>query len=307
MKGIVNFSNKTITRIGKAIDYVESNLDKKLVLERVAKEAHFSSFHFHRLFKIVTNETLNDFIVRKRIEKAAFFLLKQKEKSITEVSERVGFTSLSSFSRAFKNFYGMSPAEFKKESANKYSKICKTESKNGQIETRFEQYICNINENLNWLKMNAKTEVKVVPEMQLAYLSHKGGMDLIGSVYNRLIQWAAPKGLMGQPNLRMVTIYHDSPKITSPDQVRQSACMVLDRKVTSGGEVNLKTLPATKCVVSRVEVVGEQFQKAWESSFVWMSEHGYRKGDQDPFEIYYNNAEEHPQKKWIVDLCIPVE
>lgn len=307
MKSASKFSNKIIIRIGKAIDYVESNLEKKLLLERVAQEAHFSPYHFHRLFKIVTNETLNDFIVRKRIEKAAFFLLKQKEKTITEVSEKVGFSSLSSFSRAFKNFYGMSPAEFKKESSDKYSKICKTESKNGQIETRFEQYICNINENLNWLKMNAQTEVKVMPEMQLAYVSHKGKMDLIGNAYDQLMKWAGPKGLMSQPDLRMVTIYHDSPKITSPDQIRQSACMVLNQKITTEGEVNLKTLPAVKCVVSRLELTATEFQTAWESSFVWMSEHGYKKADQDPFEIYYNNGCEHPEKKWTVDLCIPVE
>ena len=304
----MTLTNKTIIRIGKAIDFVEDNLDKKLLLEEVAKQAYFSPYHFHRLFKIVTKETLNDFISRKRIEKAAHYLLHQKERTVTEVSELVGFTSLSSFSRAFKKFYGLSPDEFKKQSLNKFSKICKTESKNGQTEVRFEQYISNINNALNWIKMNAKTtEVKIVPEMELAYISHQGRMDSIGNVYNQLVRWAAPKGLMNQPNLRMLTIYHDSPKITDPNKIRMSACMVLNQKVSTEGEVNLKTLSATKCIVSHFEVTPNQFQQAWESSFVWMSENGYKKADIDPFEIYYNNAQEHPQGKWIVDLCIPVE
>ncbi|MGB1043371.1 MAG: helix-turn-helix transcriptional regulator, partial [Tenacibaculum sp.] len=93
-------TNKTIIRIGKAIDFVEENLDGKLLLEDVAEKAFFSPFHFHRLFKIVTNETLNDFISRKRIEKAAHYLLHQKERTVTEVSELAGFSSISSFSRA---------------------------------------------------------------------------------------------------------------------------------------------------------------------------------------------------------------
>jgi len=302
-----NIPSKTIIRIGKAINFIEENLHEKLVLDEVASKAHFSPYHFHRLFKIVTRETLNDFIVRKRIEKAASFLLRKKEMTITEISEKVGFTSLSSFSRRFKKFYGISPAEFKKESPNKFSKICKTESNNGQIEVRFEQYICNIQNNLKWLKMNAKTEVKIVPETQLAYISHQGNIDLIGSVYGRLMQWAYPKGLMQQENLRMITIYHDSPKITEPDKLRMSACMTLSQAVKTEGEVNLRTLPATKCVVSRLEILPKDFQEAWESSFVWMSEHGYKKAEQDPFGIYYNNPEEHPEGKCIVDICIPVE
>ncbi|CAL2104350.1 protein of unknown function [Tenacibaculum sp. 190130A14a] len=202
----------------------------------------------------------------------------------------------------------MSPAQFSKESPVKFSKICKTESKNGQIEVRFEQYISNINNALNWIKMNAKKiEVKVLPEIELAYISHQGRMDSVGNAYDRLVKWAVPKGLMNQPNLRMMTIYHDSPKITDPSKIRMSACMILNEKVTANGEINLKTIPATKCIVAHLEVTPREFQQAWESNFVWMSENGYRKADRDPFEIYYNNAQEHPEGKWIVDLCIPVE
>ncbi|MGB1043131.1 MAG: AraC family transcriptional regulator [Tenacibaculum sp.] len=300
-------SNKIITRIAKAIDFVEFNLEKKLLLEEVAKQAHFSPYHFHRVFKIVTKETLNDFIVRKRIEKAVSDVMRKKEKPITEIAEDVGFTSLSSFSRAFKKFYGMSPAEFRKQTPSKFSKISKVESKNGKVEIRFEQYICNINNNLKWLKMNADVQVKILPPMQLAYISHQGKMDAVGNTYNRLMQWAFPKGLMQQDDLKMITIYHDSPKITDPNQVRMSACMTLSREVKTDGEVNLKTLPETKCIVSRLEITPNQFQQAWESSFVWMSEHGYNKAAQDPFEIYHNNPQEHPEGKCLVDICIPIE
>lgn len=300
-------TSKTVVRISKAITYIEEHLQEKLILKEIASKAYFSPFHFHRLFSVVTGETLNNFIVRKRIEKAAAFLLHKKEMSVTEISEMVGFTSISSFSRAFKKFYSMSPLEFKKESKHKFSKICKIKSKNGQMETYFEQYICNVNNALKWLKMNANTEVKIVSELQLAYINHQGNINLISQTYGRLMQWAFPRGLMEQENLRMVTIYHDSPKITAPDKVRMSACMTLNKKVETTGEVNLRTQAALKCVVSRFEITVNEFEKAWESSFVWMSEHGYKKAIQDPFGIYYNNPEEHPEKKCIVDICIPVD
>lgn len=298
-------ANENIARLNTAIVYIEENLAEKLTLEIVAKKAHFSPFHFHRLFTVVVSETLHNFINRKRIEKAASYLLHQKNKSITEVSEHVGFTNLSSFSRAFVKFYGISPLKFKKESPNTFSKICKTESKNSKTKISFEQYICNINNALNWLKMNAKTEIKQIEKLDLASISHKGHIDEIVTVYNRLIKWASPKGLMNEKT-RMLTIYHDSPKITDPNNVRMSACIVLNKPIKVDGEVNLKAIKNTKSIVSRLEITSFQFQQAWESNFAWMVENGYNKSEIAPFAIYYNNATEHPENKFIVDLCIPI-
>lgn len=307
MKSDKNISNITITRIGKALLYIEKNLQEKLTLEVVAKEAHFSPYHFHRLFKIVTKETLNDYISRKRIELAAHYLLHRKEFTITEITEKSGFSSLSVFSRAFKKFYGKSPADFKNNSKSRFSKISKIESKKGQIETQFEQYIYNINQNLNWMKQRAKTEVKITEKLHLAYVSHQGKMNTIANSYNRLMQWAAPKGLMSQEDLCMITIYHDSPKITDPNKIRMSACMTIPEDFTKDDRVNYRTLEPTKCLVAQLEVGFHEFQQAWESCFVWMNENGYSKADIDPFEIYYNNPNEHPEGISIVDLCIPVE
>lgn len=304
-------TNKTIAkenvaRINKALFFIEEHLNEKLSLETIAASAHFSAFHFHRLFSVVVGETVHNYINRKRIEKAASFLLHKKDWTTTEIAEKTGFASLSAFSRSFKQFYGISPSEFKKESPDKYSKISKTESKDGKTVVTFEQYIYSINNALKWIKMNAKTEIITTEEMQLAYINHKGSLHALGNVYQQLMQWAGPKGLMAQPNVKMVTIYHDSPKITDPNQLRMSACITLNSPMKADGIVNLRTLASTKCIVSRFELNPTDFQQAWESSFVWMNEHGYSKADQDPFEIYHNNPQEHPEGKFIVDLCIPV-
>lgn len=155
--------------------------------------------------------------------------------------------------------------------------------------------------------MNATTEVKQMGPFSLAYISHQGNMNHLGQAYDRLMRWAAPRGLMAQENVRMLTIYHDSPKITDPNHLRMSASIILNEPVKAAGEVNLRTLNTTKCIVSRLEITSAEFQQAWESNFVWMVEHGYQKGAQDPFEIYYNNPNEHPEGKCLVDLCIPIQ
>ncbi|WP_157812204.1 GyrI-like domain-containing protein [Polaribacter sp. ALD11] len=153
--------------------------------------------------------------------------------------------------------------------------------------------------------MKTNTEVKQIEKLESAYISHKGKMEVIGSIYNKLVKWAAPKGLMNSKT-KMLTIYHDSPKITDPNNIRMSACIVLNNPIKIDGEVNLRTIASTKSIVSRLEITPNEFQQAWEANFVWMVENGYKKSKIDPFEIYYNNAAEHPENKFIVDLCIPI-
>ena len=87
--------------------------------------------------------------------------------------------------------------------------------------------------------MNAKIEVKNLHEMNLAYVSHIGHPDSIGNAYNELIRWATPKGLMDSEELRMLTIYHDSIKVTPLDKLRMSACMILNEPIKNDTEINL--------------------------------------------------------------------
>ncbi|WP_369753665.1 GyrI-like domain-containing protein [Flavobacterium sp. WC2409] len=295
-----------IKRINTIFLFIDENLDQELNLETIAKVGFYSPFHLHRIFKAITNETLNEYITRKRIEKTASILLHKPETTVTTLSLQYGFNSNSSFTRTFKKFYGLSPTAFRKSNPNKYSKISTIESKNGQEKETFEQYICNINNHQNWIKMKAKTEIKEMPQLHLAFITQIGhiGME---KTYDKLIKWATPKGLLQNENLKIVTIYHDSFKITEPEKVRMSACISLNQKVEVSGEIGLTTIEKGKCIVGHFEIALNEFEKSWISLFIWMNENGYKKADRNPYEIYYNNFNEHPEKLSIVDLCIPIE
>lgn len=153
--------------------------------------------------------------------------------------------------------------------------------------------------------MRIKREIKTVPRLDVACISYKGSMNALSSLYTKLVKWATPKGLINSQT-KMLTIYHDSPKNTNPNQLRMSACIVLDEPIDLEDNIDLKILSPTKCIVSRVEITPFQFQEAWENSYAWLIENEYKKSNNDPFEIYYNNAAEHPENKFIVDLCIPI-
>lgn len=296
-----------IGRINRVLDFIENNLDKELPLDYISRISYYSPFHFHRIFTSIVGETINEYINRKRIEKIASVLMDGSDTPITELAYSYGFKSGSSFSRAFSSYYGMSPTEFKQKGSDKYSKIRKVDSKIGKDIITFERYICGVNNIKKWIDMNAQIEVKEMPEQNLVYIKHVGEFDKIGEVYGRLFQWAGPRGLLNSPDLKTITVYHDDPKVTELSKVRQSAGITIDREVKVDGEVSKMMVPKGKYAVGRFEIPVTGFEQAWNSMCVWVAESGYSTRDGDYYELYHNDHMKHPEKKFILDICVPVQ
>jgi AraC family transcriptional regulator len=291
-------------RINRVFEYIEKNLDAELSLTTIADIAFFSPFHFHRIFKAITGETVNEYITRRRVEKAALELL-HKNIPVSDVFLKYGFADNSSFTRTFKKFYGVSPTEFRKQNPNRFSKIRQLDSKNGQTYPDNDKYICAINNLKNWIQMNAKIEIREIQKMELACVPAIGHNN-IATAYQKLMRWAAPLGLLNE-RTKMLTVYYDSFKVTEADKVRTEACMVLHETVKVAGEVKLSTIEKGKFIVGSFEIGLDDFEKSWTSLFIWMNENGYKKADRNIFELYHNNFNDHPEKKAIVDFYIPIE
>jgi AraC family transcriptional regulator len=66
-------------------------------------------------------------------------------------------------------------------------------------------------------------------------------------------------------------------------------------------------IPGGRYAVARCEVAPGEFQAVWDGLMRdWLPESGYQPDDRPCYEIYYNNPEEHPEYKFIVDICEPV-
>jgi len=74
-----------------------------LRLEDLARVARLSAFHFHRLYRAMTGESLYQFILRLRLEKAAGRLLAEPAEPVTNIALDCGFGSSAAFARAFKS------------------------------------------------------------------------------------------------------------------------------------------------------------------------------------------------------------
>jgi len=153
--------------------------------------------------------------------------------------------------------------------------------------------------------MNTTFEIRELPKLNLAYVSVTG-VQHINMAFAKLMQWSTSKGLIDDQT-KMLTLYHNSFKDTEASQVKMSTCIVLSTSVETSAEINEMSIDPGKCLVGSFEIGLEEFTTAWESMYSWMKNNGYSKANNYPFEIYHNNFNEHPQKKALVDLYIPVE
>lgn len=90
-------------------------MEEDITVDDVARHCSYSRYHLTRMFKENTDEALYQFIKRVRLERSAWRLKVEKEKSITEIGGEYGYSS-SNFATAFKKHLDISPADFRKAS-----------------------------------------------------------------------------------------------------------------------------------------------------------------------------------------------
>ena len=95
-------------RMSAAIDYIEENLAGEIDYEEAAGRACCSSFHFQRMFSVITEITPAEYVRRRRLTLAATELSSGKTKVI-DVAMKYGYDSPDSFTRAFRNLHGVTP------------------------------------------------------------------------------------------------------------------------------------------------------------------------------------------------------
>ena len=99
-------------RLLRARDAMDRAYAEPLDVPAVAAVAHVSASHFSRSFRSVFGETPGRYLQRRRVERS-MFLLRETDRSITDICLDVGFTSLGTFSRMFRQIVGETPSEYR--------------------------------------------------------------------------------------------------------------------------------------------------------------------------------------------------
>ena len=109
MSRVVEEANRRLLR---ARDAMDRTFSQPLDIPELARIAVVSEAHFIRTFKDTFGETPHRYLQRRRVERS-MYLLRETDRSVTEICLEVGFGSLGTFSRTFRDIVGESPSEYR--------------------------------------------------------------------------------------------------------------------------------------------------------------------------------------------------
>ena len=268
------------------MQYIESNLDEEFSLEDLAKIAFFSRFHFHRIFRGMTGETVMGYIRRLRFERAAE-ALQQSDHSVTDIAFDAGYESLEGFIRAFGDYYGCSPTHYRKK------------SKISTLSTKIY-----VNNNIKEIDMNVT--MTTLPTMKIAYVRHVGPYNECESAWGTLFKWAYENGLVVE-GAKIIGICHDDPGVTAPEKIRYDACITVGDDVEGEGDVSIKEISsgsyAMALHVGPYEKVSDTY------SYIcgqWAPKHGKEIKGESSIEIYLNDPHKTRPEDLKTEVYVPV-
>ena len=311
--------NEYLSRLNRTIDYIHSHSHEELNLERLAEVACFSKFHFHRIFRAILGETVNEYVQRIRLEKALGQLILSKYKSITEIALDCGFSSSQNFARSFKAQYGITASRVRDEYGwerwrDQMEQLKDQDTNKLQLD---EMSLVNYNSLQRKLSLekvfgepsDMQVEIKKLPSYRVAYVRNWGPYSVEAGVaaFNRLLQWANPRGLFSDKTLVM-SVVSNYPDLTPAEKLIYDACITVPESTEADRWVNIQLVPGGDFAVYHCEIDADRLEDEWTRFFLnWLAQSEYQPDDRPAYTIYYNTEAPADIKKYIADLCLPVK
>ncbi|WP_157039419.1 AraC family transcriptional regulator [Aquincola tertiaricarbonis] len=291
-------------RLRKVLLHIDRHLAAPLDLPSVAAMAHFSPFHFHRVFAAWMGETLGDYLRRRRLEVAAMRLLCNPRLGITEAALDVGFGSGEAFARAFRLRFGAPPSAWRQQRLQERN-LDQVLRKIGQAPGAAGSEHEALTHPPTGAPMNDVT-LHHRDSVQLACLRYVGPYGPgIGRFWRETMEpWLRLHGLMDSP---CYGIGYDDPSITDPAQCRYDAGVQVPPGFVPSGGAMLLMLPAGRHAELHFRGTPATIGEAWNALFRdWLPDSGFGLAHGPCFERYPPAGARGEGEGFECDICIPV-
>jgi AraC family transcriptional regulator len=284
-------------RMHAVIEHIDRHLDEELDLATLARVAHFSAFHFHRIFQAWTGEVLGDYLRRRRLEVAAIRMRSQLQVPVLQIALGVGFGSAEAFARAFRARFGCSPTQWRNSKRDQVAR------KGDQARRQSQR-----NNGVSGKQENAM-KVKLIDRKpaQVAYLRYTGPYGpRIGRFWMETVApWMATNNLMGRERFG---ISLDDPMVTKPAQCRYDACVQSPDAELLSGSPQRKIIPGGKYACLPFEGTSAEIGAAWDALLRdWLPQSGLQLDSRPFFEHYPIDGRFDPKTgAFTCNLCVPV-
>lgn len=270
--------------LNDAMKYIEKNLEGHINYEEMARIALCSKFHFNRMFSLMTDMNLSDYIRYRRLTLAAQRLVVEDVKVI-DVALQYGYESPEAFTKAFKKFHGIPPTKAKKDSAelNSFPAMSFQITIQGGYEMDY--------------RVESKEAFKVVGYKRSFSTLNNENFKNIPKFWNEKMN--AP--IMQVQHERMYGICYDM----DYESGQMNYMIAVDDQKIEGTEV--LEIPANKYVV--FTVIGpcpEALQKAWKQiSHEWFPSSSYEHVNAPELEVYFPGDPDAADNK--TEIWIPIK
>lgn len=280
--------------LNKAVNYIKDNLDGKIRLADIAESAGISIYHFSRIFRNYTGNSIYEAVIRFRVERAAEILSTNSSVTISEIANSAGFSSLAEFRKAFKQRYSVSPSVWR--NTNREEESCTLIIPEKHTEEMIEP---------------VSTSIKKLKGFSIAYIKHAeayaGDTALFIYLYNKLTSWAASMDLLG-PERQNIVVYHDPVNITKDPKTKISLGLSVPEDTAVNSEIGKMKLRGGEYLISRFCLKDDEYAKAWKHvDRNVLPELKLLPADGFCFELYPNDVKSIDKYKNIVDICMPVQ
>jgi AraC family transcriptional regulator len=282
-------------RVNRVIDHIDAHLGDELTLGGLAGIAAFSPFHFSRVFKALTGETLFAFIQRVRLEKAAVALGNQRDASVLAIALDHGFASAATFARAFKTHFGMSATAWRAGELDRRRTAYARSRKPGPRPRKPGKHLRKRSKASRRGRAHTRgmtnVQIREMPVQHVAYMRHVGpyGPGGIPELWVRFRKWMTSRDLIRHVRLG---IAHDDPSVTDPAKCRYDACVVVPPDFTPDRHVNVMDVPGGKYAMAPFEGTPRDIEGAWHDLFAaWLPSSGFEPDDRACFELYRGHPE----------------
>ena len=274
-----------IKSFNNTIDYLETVLDDEIDEKKVTQLSGYSYSMFSRLFSILTETTLSEYLRSRRLTEAAVILRNTDEK-IIDVAFKFGYESSDSFGTAFKNFHGFTPSEVRNGKPFKLvSRVQLALSVRGGRSM-----------NITIQKKQAFT-VAGVNEQSI-------NSSLCPSVWNKLYKKFSHDELASLGSDQSMGVCHDVENSSTINYMAGYIVNDVDKATSMGLDV-LEVEEAEYAVVELVGSVPECIHNGWKYAMeVFFPEHGYIHSEKPDFEYYYEG--DMHSKDYKMELWIPI-
>ena len=146
-----------------SLELIEKRITEKLTVENIANSVYFSKDHYQRLFRDVVGESVMEYVTRRKMTLAGRALL-ETDTAIIDIAMDYGYDSREGFSRSFKAYMGLSPADYRKNNLTAFSQRKERKCFNMSYSKKVDEIIKEINDFIGLTKELANELQKIDTE-----------------------------------------------------------------------------------------------------------------------------------------------